>query len=93
MTKKQQISIRCACADLLGAIQAHRQLDPFVHDWESHLLTIQELMETFPFLDNEFGHKLQELEGDDNEDVEDHCSPIGLFNAEIKRMEQLQKED
>lgn len=93
MTKKQQISIRCACADLLGSIQAHRQLDPFVHDWESHLLSIQELIETFPFLEQEFGHRLQELEENDNEDVDDHSSPIDLFNTEIKKMEKLEKED
>jgi len=93
MTKKQQLSIRCACADLLGAIQAHRQLDPFVHDWKSHLLSIQELMEAFPFLDSEFGKKLQELEGYENEDMDDYSSPIGLFNAEVKRTEQLEKED
>jgi hypothetical protein len=61
MNAAQQIAIRCACADLLGSIQAHRQLDPFVHDWKSHLLSIEDLMDNFPFLDQEFGEKLEQL--------------------------------
>jgi hypothetical protein len=62
MTKEQQLAIRCACADLLGSIQAHRQLDPFVHDWKAHLLSIEELISVFPFLNQEFGEALKKLE-------------------------------
>jgi hypothetical protein len=50
MSKEQQLAIRCACADLIGAIQARNQMDIEVHDWKAHLLTINELIETFPFL-------------------------------------------
>jgi hypothetical protein len=50
MTQEQQLAIRCACADLIGALQAKNQMDIEVHDWKAHLLTIQELIQTFPFL-------------------------------------------
>lgn len=50
MTQEQQLAIRCACADLIGALQARNQMDVEVHDWKAHISTIEELIETFPFL-------------------------------------------
>lgn len=61
MSKEQQLAIRCACADLIGSIQAYKQSDPFVHDWKAHLLSIEELMDSFPFLYDEFGQALNKL--------------------------------
>ena len=51
MTKKQKIAIRCAFADLIGAVQAYNQGDYHVHDWEAHITTIEELKREFDFLD------------------------------------------
>jgi hypothetical protein len=60
MSKEQQLAIRCACADLIGAIQARNQMDIEVHDWKAHLLTINELIETFPFL-KDFNKDLKKI--------------------------------
>jgi hypothetical protein len=60
MSKEQQLAIRCACADLIGAIQARNQMDIEVHDWKAHLLTIEELIETFPFL-KDFNNDLKHI--------------------------------
>lgn len=51
MNKAQETALRCAYADLLGALQAFQQLDIHAHDWKAHELTLQELAEAFPFLD------------------------------------------
>lgn len=48
LNQKQVTALRCAHADLLGALQARNQLDMEVHDWKSHLLTLTELEEAFP---------------------------------------------
>jgi len=58
MNTKQIDAIRCAQADLIGALQAYQQSDIHVHDWKGHLLTIQELTDAFadflePFADVE----------------------------------------
>lgn len=50
MTPEQIVAIKCAYADLLGAYQAHEQLDYEVHDWKSHEVTIEELEQLFPFV-------------------------------------------
>jgi hypothetical protein len=42
--------IRCAYLDLIGAKQAHEQMDIEVHDWDAHDLTIAELETEFPFV-------------------------------------------
>jgi len=49
----QQISaIKCAFADLCGSLQAFNQMDIFVHDWDSHRESIQDLSDSFgDFLD------------------------------------------
>jgi hypothetical protein len=60
MSKEQQLAIRCACADLIGAIQARNQMDIEAHDWKAHLLTINELIETFPFL-KDFNKDLKKI--------------------------------
>ena len=48
MTESQISAIKCAYADLVGALQARDQLDVEVHDWEAHAASIQELAEQFP---------------------------------------------
>jgi hypothetical protein len=50
MNEKQINAIRCACADLIGALQARDQLDIEVHDWKSHQLSIDDLINNFDFL-------------------------------------------
>lgn len=47
MNTKQIDAVRCAQADLIGALQAFRQGDLHAHDWDAHLLTIEELTEAF----------------------------------------------
>ena len=48
--EKQITAIRCAHADLQGALQAHESADRAGHDWGAHQLTIGELEDAFPFL-------------------------------------------
>ena len=50
LTEAQVSAIRCALADLSGALQAYQQLDLHVHDWKVHALTIDELIDAFPSL-------------------------------------------
>ena len=52
--EKQIAAVRCAHADLQGALQAHEQTDRMAHDWDAHQITIGELEDAFPFL-NEAG--------------------------------------
>lgn len=35
-------ALRCALADLEGALQAHHDGDPHGHDWKAHALSIDE---------------------------------------------------
>jgi len=51
MTKKQILAIKCAYADLVGALQARNQFDIEVHDWKAHELTLDELEEAFDFIE------------------------------------------
>lgn len=51
LTKEQVTAIKCAHADLIGALQAFDQNDINVHDWNRHGESIQELQEAFSFLD------------------------------------------
>ena len=53
MTREQSNAIKCAYADLKGALEAYENADPEQHDWKAHRLTIAELMEAFPFLEDE----------------------------------------
>ena len=53
MTDEQHNAVLCAYADLKGALEAHDNLDPMSHDWKAHGLTIAELAEAFPFLEDE----------------------------------------
>jgi len=47
MTDKQMSAVRCALADLCGALQAHEGRDTWLHDWDAHLQTIEELAQAF----------------------------------------------
>ncbi len=64
LTEKQKVAIKCAYADLVGAYQ-YAIVDGEGganngHDWDSHLVTITELEESFDFIDkaNVFKEKL-----------------------------------
>lgn len=48
LTKKQVTALRCAYADLQGALQARDQLDIEAHDWAAHKQSIFDLEEAFP---------------------------------------------
>lgn len=48
MTLEQETAIRCAHADLVGALQAHEQKDRMAHDWKAHRQSIKDLEEAFP---------------------------------------------
>ena len=50
MTEEQIIAIRCAHADLVGALQAKQQGDIHVHDWKAHYQSILDLEYNFDFL-------------------------------------------
>jgi len=48
MNSEQLIAIKCAYADLVGALQSYNQYESTVHDWEAHLQTIRDLETAFP---------------------------------------------
>lgn len=50
MTASEKVIIKCAFADLCGAVQARNQHDVELHDWDAHVTTIEELAEKFSFL-------------------------------------------
>lgn len=51
MTPEQVSAIRCAVADLIGAVQVHRAQDPFIQlDEDAVLDTLGELSAAFPDL-------------------------------------------
>lgn len=52
MTYKQYNAIRCAYADLQGAYEAYEQGDMHQHDWKAHKLTLDEMLEVFPFIED-----------------------------------------
>lgn len=52
MNEEQQIVIRCAFADLIGAVQAYKQGDYTAHNWGAHIQTIEDMKAAFPFLDD-----------------------------------------
>jgi hypothetical protein len=47
LTESQIMAIRCAHADLVGALQAHKSIDYTLHDWKAHALSIEELEAAF----------------------------------------------
>ena len=48
LTPEQESAIKCAHADLQGALQCHEQLDYQTHDWDAHRASIEELEAAFP---------------------------------------------
>jgi hypothetical protein len=50
MTQEQQLAVRCACADLIGAMEAKNSGEMENHDWNAHYNTIKELIDVYPFL-------------------------------------------
>jgi hypothetical protein len=51
MNEEQIAAIKCAYADLVGALQAREQGDVEVHDWKAHRQTIDELEQKFSFIE------------------------------------------
>ena len=47
MTNSQALAIRCAYADLLGALQNYEQGSYADHDWDAHRTTIEEMEAEF----------------------------------------------
>lgn len=58
----QMLALRCACADLIGSLQARNQNDVELHDWNAHSQTINDLINAFDFL-SEFSNKAEEADG------------------------------
>jgi len=48
MTPPQELALKCAHADLQGALEAHEHQAYNAHDWEAHALSIKELEDAFP---------------------------------------------
>ena len=48
MNKEQKQAIKCAYADLVGALQAQKNCDVMSHDWDAHRLSIIEMEAAFP---------------------------------------------
>jgi len=67
MDDKQKLAIKTALADLIGSLQAKNDLDFFVHDWKGHLQSINDLVEAFPELTNDYVDQFKELEEEENE--------------------------
>lgn len=51
MNEQQITAIKCAFADLQGAIQAFQQMDMHAHDWDAHAMSIDDLINAFDFLE------------------------------------------
>tara|TARA_R110000824_G_scaffold201667_4_gene385770 strand:- start:587 stop:757 length:171 start_codon:yes stop_codon:yes gene_type:complete len=52
LTEEQKSVIICAYLDLVGALKAWRDGDVMSHDWDAHHTTINELEESFDFIEN-----------------------------------------
>jgi hypothetical protein len=51
LNEEQILAIKCAHADLIGALQAYEALDIHVHDWKAHTRSIEELEQAFDFIE------------------------------------------
>ena len=51
MTEQQILAVKCAYADLIGAFQVKEQRDINLHDWDAHLLSIEDLERNFDFIE------------------------------------------
>jgi len=47
MNSDQIHAIKCALADLAGALEQHHHCDRLGHDWASHACTMQDLYDNF----------------------------------------------
>ncbi len=48
MSEIEILAIRCAYADLLGALQSRDSLDIESHDWDAHKQSLCDLVAAFP---------------------------------------------
>jgi hypothetical protein len=62
MNDSQKLAIKCAFADLCGAMQAYEQQDQDVHDWNAHMQSILDLIEVFPEFDFTLPKNLEGVE-------------------------------
>lgn len=53
MSEQQILAIKCAYADLVGALQCYEQQSYSDHDWDAHKLSIKDLENCFDFLDKQ----------------------------------------
>lgn len=60
MNREQQLALRCACADLIGVMEARNKGNVESHDWNVHVMTINALIKAYPFL-NDFKPHLNKL--------------------------------
>jgi hypothetical protein len=51
LNDNQKLVIKCAYADLLGALQNYEQGSYAYHDWDAHKQTLEELISLFPFVE------------------------------------------
>ena len=50
-TSAEVLAIKCAHADLVGALQAIEACDPHAHDWKAHKQSINDLEDQFSFIE------------------------------------------
>lgn len=50
-TSAEVLAIKCAHADLVGALQAIEAGDPHAHDWKAHKQSINDLEDQFSFIE------------------------------------------
>lgn len=69
LTPEQITAIRCAHADLMGALQAYEQSDLHVHDWRAHEQSIKDLESAFADLIPQLAeHAAQYAESEDEKE-------------------------
>lgn len=63
MSPRQMRTVLCAFCDLCGALQAYDQegRGDSLHDWKSHLETIDEIIEDFPELSLRLPRNLRDI--------------------------------
>jgi hypothetical protein len=60
MSREQQIAIKSACIDLIKSAEARNRNEIEQHDWNTHIMSIIELIKVFPFL-NEYKCQITKL--------------------------------
>ena len=66
LSEFQTAALQCAFMDLVNSYNAHTSQDFDHHDWNAHRDSISEMLEVFPFL-NQDGYIIEEDEIEDKE--------------------------